>query len=263
MTAVSHVRTLCAALLVTACAVGASGTLVACADSDRLARPNTDSEQVGQRGKKAPQEADVTQTDGPQARDGRVDIVVAAGDVEKRALAHIYRMALLDEGIPAVVEARETTQDERMEWLTDPGVDMVIGCTGELLTQRSPHEAEQLRDQLTAGAIADPVQATYEALAATLSYQFDVPDPSPASGCRSHSPAAAGSHASTSRDALPESFIPIFRKTAVARERLKGINRITRLVPTADIEKIVAEAGTDPSRVDELGEQWFRDNAGS
>lgn len=194
-----------------------------------------------------------------QQTPGAIHIVAASDSIEQQALAHLYRMAMAEENVAATVETQERSDEDRLEWLRDPGVDMVVGCTGELLTHASPSQAAELSEQLEGGE-ANPnsqegMQRTYEAVMGTLDYEYGVPDPSPAQGCAE---SEASEEAGTS--VLPQNILPVFRKLSVGREGLKEMNRLTRLITTHDVETLVEEA-MESGDVAATAEEWYRNNA--
>lgn len=193
----------------------------------------------------------------PEAQEntpGAITIAAASDSTEQQALAHLYRLAMAEENVAATVDTHDLPGADRLEWLRDPGVDMVVGCTGELLAQASPRQATELAEKL-AGAEANPnsqegLQLTYEAVMGTLGYEYGVPDPSPAQGCAQE----------TVEGALPQNILPVFRKLSVGREGLKEMNRLTRLITTHDVETLVEEA-EESGDVAATAEEWYRNNA--
>ncbi|MGV0341143.1 hypothetical protein [Corynebacterium mastitidis] len=184
-----------------------------------------------------------------------IRIAAAADSPEQQALAHLYRMAMAEENVAATVEVGDYPGKDRLQWLLDPEVDMVVGCTGELLSHSSPHQAEELRDEM-GGDDSNPnsqegLERTYETLMGTLGYEYGVPDPSPAQGCADEVP---------EDDVLPQSILPVFRKLSVGREGLKEMNRLTRLITTHDVETLVEEV-RESRDARATAEQWYRDNA--
>ncbi|KQB83749.1 hypothetical protein [Corynebacterium oculi] len=190
-----------------------------------------------------------------QETPGVVHIAAASDSVEQQALAHLYRLAMAEENVAATVDTQERRGEDRLEWLRDPAVDMVVGCTGELLTHSSPRQAAELAEQLEGGESnpnsQEGLQLTYETVMGTLGYEYGVPDPSPAQGCARD--VAEG-------EVLPQNILPVFCKLSVGREGLKEMNRLTRLITTHDVETLVEEA-EESGDVAATAEQWYRDNA--
>ncbi|KQB86318.1 hypothetical protein [Corynebacterium lowii] len=182
-------------------------------------------------------------------------IVAASNSTEQQVLANLYRLAMAEENVASTVVVKDLPGDNRLEWLMDPETDMIVGCTGELLSHSSPRQAAELSEELS-GDDSNPnsqegFQRTYETLMGTLSYEYGVPDPSPAQGC-----AAEVSEG----DVLPQNILPIFRKLSVNREALKEMNRLTRLITTHDVETLIEEAESSGD-IQETAQEWYRDNA--
>ncbi|MBC3186162.1 hypothetical protein H7347_06180 [Corynebacterium sp. zg-331] len=182
-----------------------------------------------------------------------VHIVAASDSIEQQALAHLYRLAMAEENVVSTVETRPGRGEEMLEWLRDPGVDMVVGCTGVLLGESSPHQAEELNRELADTDLdsQEAMELTYETVMGTLGYEYGVPDPSPAQGC---------AVSTGRRDALPRNILPVFRKLSVGREGFKEMNRLTRLITTHDVETLVEDA-VESGDVAATAERWYRENA--
>lgn len=207
--------------------------------------------------------------------DGEVVIQVSAGDPENRLLAEIYRWALAKGDVHGVVETvapdSERGQAGQLEWLADGGADLVIGCTGQLLADVRPEAAETLDEEFTAAEASDnPTagdagQRTYDALLGALPGDYDVPDPSPAEGCSQGAVPDAkvdkdasgrGATSESAGEALPQNIVPVYRKTAVNRWGKKGLNDLTRLLTTHDLQEM-AERVEDGEEPDQIIYEWL------
>lgn len=202
--------------------------------------------------------------------DGEVVIQVSAADPENRVLAEIYRRALASGDVHGVVETVDPDSERgkagQLEWLADGGADLVIGCTGQLLADAQPEAAETLDEEFNAEedsdnpTAGDAGQRTYDALLGALPGDYDVPDPSPAEGCSQGAVPDAkvdkdasgkGATSESAGEALPQNIVPVYRKTSVNRWGKKGLNDLTRLLTTHDLQEMTeqVEDGGDPDHV--------------
>lgn len=173
----------------------------------------------------------------------------SADSTEQLVFGQLYEHALVDDGRTAVVDVlpHDSQQQHPIARIGDTRTEMMVGCTGELLTAFHPDAAEELRQDIAeaddpALALDENRQRTYDELKGVLPAHLDAPDPSPAEGCEAD------------ESGLPQNIVPVFQKTALSRADRQTLNELGRSLTTEDIEDMVADArvsGSVSGAVDE------------
>lgn len=168
---------------------------------------------------------------------------------EQVVLGEIYSQIFDAMGYAAGVSSFAGEEAEGpLEILRTQPVDLVITCTGTLVSNNDPAAAAELASSGLEGE--ELSVATYDAAVGTLSSDVRTVDPSPAQGC-----------GYADGDALPQSIIPVFRDGTFDRRTMQRINFITRVLSTEDVAAAVGEVkkGTP---ADEAVSDWLLEYAG-
>lgn len=183
-------------------------------------------------------------------------IGIAPDSTEQAVLGEIYRVVL--ESVGQATEVRETpaaAEDSAVEVVRSGAADMAIGCTGTLLGQIDPQQAEQAREELgdeSGESDKNDVSAAediYEYTVAGFPGGVMTIDPSPAEGC-----AAAGEQ--PGEGDLPNSIIPVFEKLELNRGQVYRLNYVTRLLRTEEVSDMVSDVDNGRD-VGEVVTEWM------
>lgn len=179
-----------------------------------------------------------------------ISIGVSQDSMEQKVMAEIYAQALLANDRSAAINVFSRASDtEQIDELIGGSSDLVIGCTGDLLTQGDPRAAAQLEGEVDASS-GNPNDTqinaeVYEALMASLPGSVTASDQSGAQGC---------SHSSAD---LPQNIVPVFTKMVFNSEERGLISLYTKLVTTEDLQELVEQSRR--GSVSEVVADWMGD----
>lgn len=181
--------------------------------------------------------------------EGTLAIAVDPASPEQLVIGEIYNQVLAAYGRPVGLAANSSFASRSpLDILKEDNVDIVVGCTGQVLTQLDPQtaasfaqpsdEAAGAADENTTSSAseAERQDEVYAAMVATFPANVRSVDPSPAQACQDSEAAKQG---------LPENIVPIIKDGELTRTESTRLNFITRVMSTKDIEEMTerVEAG--------------------
>ncbi|GAB3939711.1 hypothetical protein [Corynebacterium tapiri] len=179
-----------------------------------------------------------------------VRISASEDDLTQQVLAEMYAQALSLQERDAEVVLVSRQRSHSLESINDASTDFVVACSGDLLAQINPNSAEQVAAEADdSSGVVDPndddlIVATYEAAMASLPTHITSTDSSSAQGC-TESPA----------DSLPQSIMPVFRKSLFDRNELKLVTDLTKVVTNEELDRTVEKA--QKTSAQQAVEAWF------
>ncbi|MBN9644891.1 hypothetical protein ACFSSC_07165 [Corynebacterium mendelii] len=176
-----------------------------------------------------------------------IRISVNANSEEQRILGEIYQRALNNAGHGAYLSMETVPVDHhRLHRLNELSGDLIVGCTGELLNQLNPVQAQRLSTEwvaATTGATqgelknsGDWREKVYQAMVGSLPGNMLASDPSNAIGCDDYD-----------GPPLPQHIVPVYRKPMLDRGDRLILNKVGGTITTADIEELVKKARREGS----------------
>ncbi|AJE32865.1 hypothetical protein B842_05070 [Corynebacterium humireducens NBRC 106098 = DSM 45392] len=179
-----------------------------------------------------------------------VRILVSGHSPEQLILGQIYLQVLNEEGREADLISESTPQPlNRLARLREKEVDLVIGCTGNLLHRLDPVRAHELSAEIAAGKVEDPADQTHREFVGALPGSLTTTDPSSAQGC------AEDVHLRQVPD-LPESIVPVFSRDLFDREETAALAAVTRVLTTEEIASLIEELEKESS-VSTVVAEWL------
>jgi len=179
-----------------------------------------------------------------------VRILVSGHSPEQLILGQIYLQVLNEEGREADLISESTPQPlNRLARLREKEVDLVIGCTGNLLHRLDPVRAHELSAEIAAGKIEDPADQTHREFVGALPGSLTTTDPSSAQGC-------AEDVRLGQVPELPESIVPVFSRDLFDREETAALAAVTRVLTTEEIASLIEELEKESS-VSTVVAEWL------
>lgn len=190
-----------------------------------------------------------------------ISIAVEQNSLGQQIMGHIYAEALTDSERTASVDVIANGADfDQIGALEGNHADMIIGCTGDLLLQANPVEAEAILEDIdspdgTGGTdgtdgTANPNDASldvavFEALMLSLPSELNATDQSGAQSCED-----------TTVPDLPQNIIPIFGAATFDRDELGVLDTFTKRMTTQELEELIEEAERTGS-VESVVAEWM------
>lgn len=162
-----------------------------------------------------------------------------ADSTEQKVLGQLYAQTLsVHEGRPASVKLLSGKDSgEALDAIRSGEVDLIVTCTGSVLSANNPDLAREIHEEFEGAAgDKDPNDvdynvATFEAMMSVLPPDLHATDQSGAEAC-----AKAGG------EDLPQSIIPVFRKTLFDRDELNTLDSLTKYLTTPEVKKLISDA---------------------
>lgn len=163
---------------------------------------------------------------------------------EQVALSHVLLEAYFRNGRQVYLAPESNSRkNPRIDRLQQGEVDLVVGCTGELLNMIDPQLAAQLSKKYVAAKAKgiDPNDGqwrddVYEAMVSALPSSLMATDPSNATGCANYT-----------GPELPQNIVPVFRESALKREDREVLNKVTGGITSEDVVKLQEGPRNDES----------------
>ena len=169
-----------------------------------------------------------------------VRIAADPSDPEQMVLAEIYRQVAELAGRDVGIVGKQFAHDaDKLALLQTRDANLAVMCVGSLVMTANPGEAETLEAKSQEANADDSndvdlALATYDAAVGTLPGAFKTVDPSPAEGC-----------ADDDHGDLPQNIIPVYEAGLFDRGVRNAMNKVTRALSTADLEKLVEKTEED------------------
>lgn len=180
-----------------------------------------------------------------------VRITVGADSEEQLVLGEVYSQVLQETGRSTSLIVEDALgEGNRLELLHAGETDLIIGCTGLMLSQLDPSRAGEVSQAIEADEVEDPSDETYREFLGALPAQLTAPDPSPAQGC------ATEVREQQQAPELPQSVIPVYRRDLFDRTELEEITSVTRFITTDEIETLI-EAADEEASVSTAVAEWL------
>lgn len=167
-----------------------------------------------------------------------ISIAVEQDSLGQQVMGEIYAQALSSSERGASVDViADAAEFDQIGALEANYADMIIGCTGDLLAQANPAEAEAILEEAnSSGDEANPNDASldvavFEALMLSLPSDLNATDQSGAQGCWE-----------TPVPDLPQNIIPVFGAATFDRDELGLLDIYTKRITTQELEELIAEA---------------------
>lgn len=162
-------------------------------------------------------------------------IAIDPDSVENLVLGKMYETVIERNNRITVLQLDESVGEDPFRGLNDGMVDLIIGCTGELLEHVDPVQARELEAEYREAVEAGDVEVnsgewrdrTYAALLGSLPGHLAAADPSNATGCEGE-------------NELPQNIVPVYRTPAFVREDRETLNWVSGSMTTAELEELVS-----------------------
>ncbi|MDO4927648.1 MAG: hypothetical protein Q3976_01055 [Corynebacterium sp.] len=174
--------------------------------------------------------------------DNTIRIGVDRRSTQAVVIAEMYRQSLERGGSPAtlqalVIGAEDTpaeVQKQGVRLLEQEQIDVLIGCTGTLLRVEAPRLAAELSEEYTSEdselSEVEWIDKTYSAMMSQLRRGVDASNPSMVAGCNEDA-----------ETPLPESLVPLYRKTVIDRNDRIKLNDISGGITADELESLIDE----------------------
>lgn len=174
--------------------------------------------------------------------DNTIRIGVDRRSTQAVVIAEMYRQSLERGGSPATLQALvigvEDTpaevQEQGVRLLEQEQIDVFIGCTGTVLRVEAPRLAADLSEEYTSEdselSEVEWIDQTYTAMLSQLRRGVDASNPSLVSGCIEDEDTP-----------LPESLVPLYRKTVIDRNDRIKLNDISGGISAEELDNLIAE----------------------
>ena len=169
--------------------------------------------------------------------EGKPVIVMVDRDVPHQlVLGSLYNQALTHAGYTSALRTQVApTFGTRLSWITTGDADVVVVCSGELLTQLSPAKAAELSEEYVADRAAGRIEKNswdwqervFTEMAKVLPSMMMATEPSNAQSCEQ-----------TTDLELPQNVVPIVRKTKGDKALRTVLNNVSGTVSTSDIHEL-------------------------
>lgn len=185
-------------------------------------------------------------------RDATLRIAVDERSLGQQVMGEIYAQALSSSERGATVDVVSGSSDvNQMDQLRGAYADLIVACTGDLLSVVNPQRADEIQAEIAAADedlspndVSVNVEV-YESLMRSLPSTITATDQSGATGC-----------SDTDVPELSQNILPVFRSGVLDRDEVGLLDIYTKRVTTEELEELVAEAERTAS-VESVVSEWM------